>query len=107
VIWVPLLLWLAFEIHLLQAALSIPCDQVGGDRREVFLVIGFTALPGSLLVGVLADLTFAWMWLDVCTTFGCIATWSVYCGVVLIQWYFILRGFDWAATRLFRALARR
>jgi uncharacterized membrane protein (DUF106 family) len=94
VVWVPLFFWLAWEIHLLQAALATPCGIAGGDRHEVFLVLAITALPGSLLPDLLSLLTFAWKWLDVdvCTTFGCIATWSMYCAIVLAQWYFFLRA---------------
>jgi hypothetical protein len=105
VIWVPLLLWLAFEIHLLESALSVTCEpQPGGDRMEVFLVMFLTGLPGTLL-------TFVPSWFfDPCTTYGCVVLWFFYCSVVLVQWYYILRGLDWAATRLLRAvvtLARR
>jgi hypothetical protein len=98
--WLPLLLWLAVEIYLLQGAMSVSCDpQPGGNRREVFIVLFLWGLPSSVLVTLVAGIFF-----DSCSTGGCIGVWLLYCSIGLIQWYFALRGLEWVATKLYQRL---
>jgi hypothetical protein len=98
--WLPLLLWLAVEFYLLQGALSLSCVQPGGNRHEVFLVVFLWGLPSSILAAFLADA----FWFNACSTVGCIAVWLVYCIVGFIQWYYVLRGLEWVATKLYQRL---
>jgi hypothetical protein len=105
-IWVPLLVWLAAEVYLLFAALSVSCEpQPGGDRMEVFMVLGLSGFPASTVVALIPD-----RYLDACNTSGCTAAWLLYCAVGLVQWYFVLRALNWATTKLyqrFRAIGTR
>jgi hypothetical protein len=39
-----------------------------------------------------------------CSTGGCVAVWLLFCAGGLIQWYYVLRGLEWAATKLYRRL---
>ncbi len=97
-IWLPLLFWLAAEVYLLVAALSVSCEpQPGGDRLEVFLVAGLLGFPGSILVALLPGRYF-----DACSTSGCAAIWLLYCSVGLVQWYLVLRALEWATAKVYR-----
>ena len=86
--WLPLLLWIAVEIHLLQVALSVSCVQAGGNRYEVFMALAFWGFPSSMLASLLAD-AFS---MGQCSTLGCVSVWTLYCAAGFLQWYFVLSG---------------
>src|ERR1700674_1742848 len=94
--WLPLLFWIAVEIYLLQGALSVSClPQPGGNRHEVFMVLGFWGFPSSILASFLADVVN----ISECSTGGCVAVWLLFCAAGFIQWYYVLKGLEWIVTR--------
>lgn len=104
--WLPLLFWLAVEIYLLEVALSVSCDQPGGNRQEVAFGIFLWGLPGSILPAVFLQLIPDRFLPSGCSTGGSIGAWLLYCVVGLVQWYFILEGLEWVVRKLYRRLRK-
>lgn len=99
--WLPIVLWLAVEVYLLQGVLFAcggwgeTCH--GRDCGEISALMGAWGLPISLPVGLILDALF----LEGCSTADFIVAALAFCVTGLIQWYFIMRGVESLLAKLY------
>jgi hypothetical protein len=96
--WLPIVLWLAVEIFLLQVVvldcggLSQSC-RGGTDCSEIAGWMGLWGLPSSLFPALLAHAL-------PCDTATSIALVLLFCAAGAIQWYCIMRALESLLTKL-------